>query len=88
MSDKKLGFNRDYLNDKKTMFTIVCLTSAFVIVILISFGVSLVLRPINSSEFLSDFNLSISTTAIYQLAKTCCFTIFTSSAILAYVSKS
>lgn len=58
MSDKKLGFNRDYLNDKKTMFTIVCLTIAFVIVILISFGVSLVLRPINSSEFLSDLAIS------------------------------
>lgn len=52
------SFYKEYLSDKKTIFTIFCLTIAFVIVILISFGVNLVLRPLNSKEFLSDLAIS------------------------------
>lgn len=56
--NEKQGIYKEYLKDKKTVFTILCLTLAFVIVILISFGVNLVLRPLNSEEFLSDLALS------------------------------
>ena len=46
---------KEYLSDKKTIFTIFCLSIAFVLVILISFGVNLFFHPLVFSEFLINF---------------------------------
>ena len=49
---------KEYLSDKKTIFTIFCLSIAFVLVILISFGVNLFFQPLDSSEFLTNLAIS------------------------------
>lgn len=55
---KKDSIYKEYLSDKKTIFTIFCLSIAFVLVILISFGVNLFFQPLNSSEFLTNLAIS------------------------------
>lgn len=55
MKEKKYS---QYLKDKKTIFTIICLTFVFVLTILMSFGVSLFFRSIKSEEFWSDLAIS------------------------------
>lgn len=49
---------KDYFNDRKTLLSIVCLTFAFILVILLSFGANFLLRPLDSS-FLTDTLISI-----------------------------
>lgn len=59
-NEKKKGQYREYLNDKKTVLTMIALSFAFLFVILLSVGVQLVFRSLNDPAFWTDLAISFS----------------------------
>ena len=59
-NEKKKGQYREYLNDKKTILTMIALSFAFLFVILLSVGVQLVFRSLNDPAFWTDLAISFS----------------------------
>lgn len=59
-NEKKKGQYREYLNDKKTILTMVALSFAFLFVILLSVGVQLVFRSLSDPAFWTDLAISFS----------------------------
>ena len=57
-NEKKKGQYREYLNDKKTILTMVALSFAFLFVILLSVGVQLVFRSLNDPAFWTDLAIN------------------------------
>ena len=59
-NEKKKGQYREYLNDKKTILTMIALSFAFLFVILLSVGVQLVFRSLSDPAFWTDLAISFS----------------------------
>ena len=57
-NEKKKGQYKEYLNDKKTILTIVALSFAFLFVILLSVGVQLTFRKLDDPAFWTDLAIS------------------------------
>lgn len=57
-NEKKKGQYKEYLNDKKTIMTMIALSFAFLFVILLSVGVQLTFRSLSDSAFWTDLAIS------------------------------
>ena len=57
-NEKKKGQYKEYLNDRKTIMTMIALSFAFLFVILLSFGVQLTFRKLDDPAFWTDLAIS------------------------------
>lgn len=58
MANEKIKAYRNYFRDTKTILTIVALSFAFLLVVLFSFGVQFLLRPLDDPNFWTDLLIS------------------------------
>lgn len=56
--EKKVKVNSEYLKDRKTIFTIFCLSIAFILTIILGFGTSFFFRPLDNATFWGDLAIS------------------------------